>query len=794
MQSMLRLRPSELTLTPEDVEETLRRMAHRQAVRSARTVSSQPCGQPGRPVLRRGPQRAVRDAITTLGDIPILQPQPQQAVHSSVDEDFEQETELQSPNRRRRVDSVSLPVSPTQTPPTAPATASTSSALRILQLPFRLGRGRRESTQEDSDASAGQATPRHPVHHGEDSATAVSHRVSHADVPDPSSSTPTRGPAELRGGGRSAKDQTRGSSRDMTAVSPPRHVPGRSPPPEHMIMELDPNDMPEFVLKGYFKDPREHPKGVSYWFDEYEVEAPQTEPRRRSRRHAVPTRSLSSGSAPAYPFSRTQSGGLTQFADGMFDAGTMHRPPTEFGHRSSAPSHHLASRSSQFSSEASGASEAFSYYQLPSESRQASSGSSTRSQQAPQYASHGTYQSIHPSQLDPMSAPLGLRSNASAFDGHHGYSPLPSMPYSHPQGQPFEPPPPFGGLPPFPPDPSGAMNAGYAATQNLPSPLDPWANYYQNLMVPLPGRSMMTPAPPPPPPLLPQSQGMQWSSQHNTVATSNSIEGQPWAHSNAFRGTPSYHHPLQSTSRPARWPRQDGNIASARASQRSSENVPVASTDTGVSSHRHSQVQRHRIAFERLHNAELPQPAAPRDASARARTQDTGARSRPSPASGNEFPRRPAPLSSSPLPQSLPPASGPGTSPAMPPTIPPRNTSNMHSRGGAPERSRARGPRQFTPIPPAMRGNNARDIPSTSLALDHASAVRSPIVRATTSARQRPRIPPHQRNQENSGAAEDELMRQEESAINARYGEDAQQEVMDETPPRVGRVERRMFS
>jgi hypothetical protein len=38
-------------------------------------------------------------------------------------------------------------------------------------------------------------------------------------------------------------------------------------------------------------------------------------------------------------------------------------------------------------------------------------------------------------------------------------------------------------------------------------------------------------------------------------------------------------------------------------------------------------------------------------------------------------------------------------------------------------------------------------------------------------------------------------MRQEAAAIQARYGEeDEERDVMDETPPRVGRVERRMFS
>jgi hypothetical protein len=35
-------------------------------------------------------------------------------------------------------------------------------------------------------------------------------------------------------------------------------------------------------------------------------------------------------------------------------------------------------------------------------------------------------------------------------------------------------------------------------------------------------------------------------------------------------------------------------------------------------------------------------------------------------------------------------------------------------------------------------------------------------------------------------------MREEEAAIQARHGEE-QRETMDETPPRVGRVERRML-
>ncbi|KAK1917545.1 hypothetical protein P3342_000258 [Pyrenophora teres f. teres] len=82
---MLRLRPSELTLTSDDVEETFRRIALRQATRPQSSLPRRPLGQPGRPILRHGPQRATRDALTALGKIPLLQ--PQQALVTSVNED-----------------------------------------------------------------------------------------------------------------------------------------------------------------------------------------------------------------------------------------------------------------------------------------------------------------------------------------------------------------------------------------------------------------------------------------------------------------------------------------------------------------------------------------------------------------------------------------------------------------------------------------------------------------------------------------------------------------------------------
>jgi hypothetical protein len=51
---------------------------------------------------------------------------------------------------------------------------------------------------------------------------------------------------------------------------------------------------------------------------------------------------------------------------------------------------------------------------------------------------------------------------------------------------------------------------------------------------------------------------------------------------------------------------------------------------------------------------------------------------------------------------------------------------------------------------------------------------------------------PRLHDQENSGQAEMEMMRQELEAVRARYDEGQQRDVMDETPPRIGRVERHM--
>jgi hypothetical protein len=51
---------------------------------------------------------------------------------------------------------------------------------------------------------------------------------------------------------------------------------------------------------------------------------------------------------------------------------------------------------------------------------------------------------------------------------------------------------------------------------------------------------------------------------------------------------------------------------------------------------------------------------------------------------------------------------------------------------------------------------------------------------------------PRLQDQENSGEAEMEMMRADFEAVRIRYDEMQQGDVMDETPPRIGRVERHM--
>jgi len=86
--AMLRLKTSEITLTPADVDETIRRMHRRQAANPPTTLPASMYGPRLPPLvgprLRRGPERSRDDAIATLGNIPILR--PRQVVVESADD------------------------------------------------------------------------------------------------------------------------------------------------------------------------------------------------------------------------------------------------------------------------------------------------------------------------------------------------------------------------------------------------------------------------------------------------------------------------------------------------------------------------------------------------------------------------------------------------------------------------------------------------------------------------------------------------------------------------------------
>ena len=88
---MLRLKPSELTLTPEDVDDALYRMARRQQSRASAASAQRRVrygGRPPSPRLIPGAQRSIARVIAGDGSIPIRS-RPQQAIIEHVDDDSE---------------------------------------------------------------------------------------------------------------------------------------------------------------------------------------------------------------------------------------------------------------------------------------------------------------------------------------------------------------------------------------------------------------------------------------------------------------------------------------------------------------------------------------------------------------------------------------------------------------------------------------------------------------------------------------------------------------------------------
>jgi hypothetical protein len=846
---MLRLRPSELTLTPDDVEETFRRIAQRRALRSPLNASSQPSARHGRPILRRGAQRSTQDAIRALGNIPIFQPQPRQAIFTSVDEDSESRDGQHPDPLRAPPDSVANDTSPAREEQDVSTITPKTSIMRTVCLPLRLEHDRQmPSAQSDRPIASSELIPTLTAN---DSATAPPRSDSvigstrlDTDSVTSSSTTTSENPAELRGGGR-AKGKCAGSNAaEASHISSPLRQVRRLSSPRQQVSPGDPVKTPgstgadlslsqvEASLKALYLQPA----GTAYHLPDSQLRWPQTEPRRRGHRHVTVMRSLSSGSAPSSQLKVQRPNTSGSSSDDVFGILPAPEPPTanvlsrQISLSSSARVHHNSRgsctvdpqivRPRHFSS--SDASAAFSYYgSLPSGSRQSSSGQSREdvANQA-QYdetagcmriapndscTARGTedalLESTSPrksSLVAPITAPLSP----------YNVSPLPSVPYTR-----------TADVQSGSAAPASAneeyLDAAAAAIQDLPSPLDDYAEQYHRLVRLGHPRDNMS--------LQPRSaqslrQNVESSRPHqgsssrhqNTVHNLHTVRAMALRRQQLRSAQRSFEHLSEALAH--RTHIYGRNSQATRNNQRSSENVPVNMSPSVGQSARESQVQTHRAAFERLHgavqamqavHARSSQTTTPRDVSNQHRAQapyrpalqdsyldDTSLNDQ------RHFVDQTRAVQTHAQAQAQAPASG--SSPGAAPRVPPRQGSR-HTSGDVPPHTQTRTYRQGpVAAPPALHLRPTRDNPLTSLALDHGSGTtsrrsRSPVMRAPTSARVNRRVPVHQLDQENSGEGEMMLARREQMAINARYNEDEQRDVMDETPPRIGRYERRML-
>lgn len=834
---MLRLRPSELTLTPDDVEETFRRIAIRQTSRATPNLPSRPTGQPGRPILRCGTQRSTRDAITALGSIPILQ--PQQATFSSVEEEETEHTSSQeatlSTDRDDTEGTTSSSHERETEPPQSPASPTwsllspVSPPRRTMHLPFRFGRRRRNSTTQsppDAVVAVSRTPTRAPLEHARLGSTGTS---SIGDTSNNSTLSPSGESTESTSGLRGGGDRVRDIVQDLPHAPSPLHQMQRLSSPAYQQPSGDPTKSPvsprvqnpTLYLEGYIHDT---PNSTTYHVresDKYRFWgiAPHSEPRRCSDRQPSAARSSSTGAAMG---SRVASQARTQpdQSDDVFRTLPEAEPPARQFARASTLTHrkdhhstasdifHTSGgsfqpdqadpRSRHFSSDASAASAQFSYYgSLASSTRFSSSEASlgrglSRVQldgAAVSNESHRLFTPGHPfvAQLRPTSGSSAYSSSSRAGSGPHGLSPLPSMPYNRTEtGQ------------PVPHSYTGAyIDATTAVVRDLESPLDPYGQHYQQQLRAQAAREEAL------------RQQAILNHRYPSQSRAESFQSRRSSHGQGSQPRPPpqfpndlrvpYHHlhPQQSL-QPLQYPSE--RTATMQSSQfggrggrgdhRSGENGPVSpSTSRDLIAH-HGRVQAQRAAFERLHNPRSMQVETAINTSRRSLPQTT------------------VPYDRSNQPRDY--AQPPFTAMGMPhrneersstPDIPWHVAQGMHDRqtisngtrqfiGELPQRA----PTQFyRPLPGAPHLHPTRDSPLTALALDQGSGTtsrrsRSPLLRARTHRR----MPPEQRDQENDG--DRSLMRREGENVNARYGEEEQRGArMDETPPRIGRVERRML-
>ncbi|KZM23727.1 uncharacterized protein EKO05_0005712 [Ascochyta rabiei] len=758
---MLRLKPSELTLTPEDVDETLRRMARRQPPQpppASRPPRPRTSGRPLAPRLMPGPQRSVRAAITDLGNIPILRPPPQQATIAHVDDEYEDSDEALDGPAPPLVSLLSLAPVPTQTVRIGAALAIANiPALRhSSQLPFRLTPPhRRLETSQDASSSpneqAGDSegdfvepagppaeptnvpTPDTPGRRG------ANEDIAEGPLParQPNQSTT---PAGLRGGAsHPQRNRVRSVGQDVLhAPSPLRQSQVHSQSEEYSSDSDE--EHPVIHLQGYFNYKSNPNAQYAYTFREVFPDAPRTEPFRRISQPRFHTRSQSSNDTPAphlvtpTPIAQNDSGG-----DDVFWTAPAPTPGRSNNGRTSG-------RSRLQSSEMSNTSLAYSYYELP-ENRQSSGENAaqdllTQSQYdgtaALRQASLGTYRSVRLSDAQALNdnVPRPPTPNTSsfappipAFVGQWGASPLPAEPYARTGSIGHRHQLAIRRATQADPGHASHSDAVAAAVENRISPLDAltaqygWASHH---LVGQPGEPQRVhqvgrhgstyyspfsgPSPYGPPMAMaddPYTLGATaHAGQHALPYTALPISAQP-APMLDYPGPPNYHGPPG-----YHVPSLPRTTQAIRSGQRSSENAPVGPSTQDGRVARNAQVREQVSAFEQMQIAAQPRQTR---------------RPQVAPRHHNE----------------------PASSPILPalPMIPPRHGLRHHA----------------------------------ALSPGHGNVGRRSV-----------RMDPRLQDQENSGEAETEMMRQEFEAVRARYDAEQQGDVMDETPPRIGRVERLM--
>lgn len=474
---MLRLKPSELTLTPDDVDETLRRMASRQQSRALAAGAqgqrrTRPSGQPP-PRLVPGPQRSVKDAIAHLGNIPPLP--PQQAIVAHIDDEpdgFDETLVEPAQLAESSPDPISLPNRSGHLASASPA-AKAAPAQPSSRLPFRLGRShRRRSSGQEPTSSPRQQTadfeghlfepPSLPTETNNAAGPATPKRIrQRSESISGSSSTrqrsPPASPITLCGGAsRHQRNRVLSIGQEaFHAPSPLRHAQQASPPysPEgnssypddqrplvhlqdHFVDKQDP--APRRVDSSTLAEAGEFMNASTHAFSEIVPHAPRTEPCRRTSQPRFHSRSRSSNEVPpsrlfvpASSSPRTSPGG-----GDVFWTASGFAPEHSARYRASG-------RARQHSSEMSNASLAYSCYELhdtrQSSGEESTQGSLSQSQHdgavASRRTSRGTYRSFrlsdgqpfHPVN-EPSSCPFPMRGSPD----QQSASPLSAEPYGRP--------------------------------------------------------------------------------------------------------------------------------------------------------------------------------------------------------------------------------------------------------------------------------------------------------------------------------------------------------------------------